>query len=128
MTAPENLRKGHYLGTVVDGKWWKRYRQDGWFARGSGEWWLEGGELHFRRFLTKRPLVLPLDRIRSVETGTWHAGQWAAGRTVIKLTWENEGRCLTAGFVLAGTEGESLTLVAALAPRRARPPSSSTGS
>lgn len=104
-------RPGHYLGTVVDGKWWKRYRKEGLFARGNGEWWLEGRSLCFRRLLTKVPIRVELDRLTTVETGTWHAGKWAAGRTVIKLTWKHEGLRLTAGFVLAGTVAGTAVLV-----------------
>jgi hypothetical protein len=28
-------RRGRYLGTEMDEKWWKRYAQEGWFARGE---------------------------------------------------------------------------------------------
>jgi hypothetical protein len=110
MAARENPSKGHYLGTVVNGKWWKRHRRDGMFARGNGEWWIEGGGLYFRRYLTREPIVIALDRVASVEIGTWHAGRWAGGRPVIKLTWEQEGRLLTAGFVFVGTLEEARVL------------------
>jgi hypothetical protein len=30
-------RRGRYSGTEMDEKWWKRYAQKGWFARGKGE-------------------------------------------------------------------------------------------
>lgn len=112
--APElraERRPGHYLGTVVDGKWWKRYRRDGLFARGNGEWWLEGRMLCFRRLLTREPLRIDLDRLTAVETGTWHAGRWAGGRTVIQMTWEQDSPRLTAGFVLANSAEETLALV-----------------
>ena len=29
-------RVGAYLGTELDETWWKRYRKDGFFARGNG--------------------------------------------------------------------------------------------
>mgnify|MGYP001567496802 CR=1 FL=1 len=34
------MKKGNYLGTEIDEKWWKRYRSPGFFARGSGEFWM----------------------------------------------------------------------------------------
>jgi hypothetical protein len=34
-------RRGHYLGTEIDEKWWRRYRKDGFLARGLGEYWIE---------------------------------------------------------------------------------------
>ena len=111
MVSERALRPGHYLGTVIDGKWWRRYRKEGLFARGTGEWWIEGGNLCFRRFLTRKPIVIALDRLSSVETGTWHAGRWGGGRTFLKLTWERDGRRLTAGFILARTEEESRVLM-----------------
>ena len=44
-------RRGHYLGTEVDGKWWSRYRKDGFFARGLGKYWIENSFLYFLRHL-----------------------------------------------------------------------------
>jgi hypothetical protein len=31
------MKQGHYFGTEIDGKWWRRYRESGYSARGSGE-------------------------------------------------------------------------------------------
>lgn len=115
--SAEARRSGHYLGTVVDGQWWKRFFKEGLFARGNGEWWFEGRTLCFRRLLTRVPIRIDLDRLAAVETGTWHAGKWAGGRTVIKLTWEHEGRPLTAGFVLTDDGSEARALVERLRPR-----------
>lgn len=115
--APSARRPGHYLGTVVDGRWWKRWRRDGLFARGNGEWWMEGRVLCFRRLWTRTPIRIELGRVVAVETGAWHAGKWAGGRTVIKLVWEDEGSRLTAGFVLAADRQEVLDLA-----KRFRPP------
>jgi hypothetical protein len=115
--SPHAKRPGHYLGTIVDGKWWKRYRRDGLFARGNGEWWLEGRTLCFRRLLTREPIRINLDAVETAESGVWHAGRRSGGRTILKLTWEQEGARLTAGFVLAESEAESLELLKKLGLR-----------
>ena len=104
-------RRGHYFGTEIDGKWWKRYRQDGLFARGTGEFWIDGEGLHFRRYLSKRPLVFRFEDIRDVRTGRWHAGQWGLGRPVIKLFWERKGLSLSSGFLLVKSEKDAELLM-----------------
>jgi hypothetical protein len=114
---PAKRRPGHYLGTVVDGKWWRRWRRDGLFARGNGEWWMEGRTLCFRRLLTREPIRLNLDNLETVETGTWHAGKWSGRRTIVKMTWEQDGARLTAGFVL-GTAAETAEFMERLGGRR----------
>jgi hypothetical protein len=117
LPEPAERRPGRYLGTIVDGRWWKRYRREGFFARGNGEWWLEGRTLCFRRALTTAPIRIDLDALVSTGSGAWHAGHWGGGRTVITLTWEREGRPLTAGFVLSDDAGEALALLAHFRPR-----------
>ena len=93
--------RGHYLGTEVDEKWYKRYRKDGFFARGNGEWWFEEDGLHFRRYLTKKALVIPFSLIKQVKLGSWHAGKWVIVKRVIKLVWEKDGQTMSSGFILA---------------------------
>ena len=100
-------RRGHYLGTEVDGVWYRRYRKDGLFARGLGEYWLDGDLLRFRRYLTRTPLSIPLRRVRAVETGAWHSGRWVAGVRAIKLVWEHDGKLLSSGFVFTRTASEA---------------------
>ena len=78
-----SARAGHYFGTEVGGKWWKRYRAPGFSARGNGAWWFEEGELRFHRASTKETTRIPLRLVTGVSFGTWHAGQWNAG--VIRL-------------------------------------------
>ena len=51
-------KKGNYLGTEVDGRWWRRYRAPTFFARGNGELWLDEDGLHFLRRMTKTPLSI----------------------------------------------------------------------
>jgi len=72
-------RRGHYLGTEIDEKWWKRYREDGFFARGFGEFWCDEGAFYFSRYLMMRPLIIPFDKILGFQIGAWHAGRWGSG-------------------------------------------------
>jgi len=99
--------RGHYLGTEIGGKWHRRYREDGFFARGLGEYWIDGDILQFRRYLTKTPLSVPLRRVQAVELGRWHAGRWVGAERAIKLIWEHEGKQLSSGFVFTRTSLEA---------------------
>jgi hypothetical protein len=107
-------RRGHYLGTEVDGVWHKRYRNDGLFARGLGEYWIEGDVLRFRRYLTRTPLGIPLRRVEAVELGKWHAGRWVGGERAIKLNWAHQGLQLCSGFVFTRTGLEAVKQAAEL--------------
>ena len=98
-------RRGHYLGTEIDGAWHRRSRKNGLFARGLGEYWIDGDALRFRRYMTRTPFTIPLRRVRAVELGAWHAGRWVVGERAIKLVWEDEGRLLSSGFVFTRTAG-----------------------
>ena len=100
-------KRGHYLGTEVDEVWYRRDRRRGYFARGNGEYWVSGGTLYFRRFLTRRPLTIPLRQVTEIKLGSWHAGRWALHPSVIKLLWEREGARLSSGFVLTRTAVEA---------------------
>lgn len=89
---------GHYFGTEIGGKWWKRYHAPGFSARGNGAWWFEDDELRFHRTLTKETTRIPLRLVTRISFGTWHAGQWNAGRPVVKVTWTLDGKELSSGF------------------------------
>lgn len=103
--APEAARRaGHYSGTVLDGRWWKRYRGGGMFARGTGEFWLDDVAFNFRRYLTKVPMAIRYEDMEGVATGTWHAGQWAGGRQILKIQWRKGLLRLTSGFVVGRRE------------------------
>lgn len=91
-------QKGHYFGTEIDEKWWKRYKKSKMFARGTGEFWYDEEAFYFLRYLTKEPISIAYKDIRELKTGKWHAGQWGAGRTVLKLVWTADGQRLSSGF------------------------------
>jgi hypothetical protein len=104
-------KRGHYLGTEVDEKWWNRYLKDGIFARGLGEYWIEKGTLFFRRYLMNAPIIISLSDVVDVKVGKWHSGRWAGGSPVIKIIWNKAGNRLCSGFVLARDDGETEELV-----------------
>ncbi len=107
-------RPGHYMGTEIDGKWWKRYRKEGFFARGSGRYWYDRQAFYFLRRLTRRPLEIPLRQVVAFETGRWQAGQWGGGRPVLKIVWIQEGLRLSSGFLLSKDSDELERIVADL--------------
>jgi len=78
---------GGYIGTEIDEKWWRRYKENGFFMRGNGEGELTENGLSFRRYLTKEPLIIPYQNITAITFGKWHAGKWLAGKPVLKLHW-----------------------------------------
>ncbi len=102
---------GHYLGTEIDGKWWKRFTRDGMSLRGKGRYWFEGNNLRFLRYLTRSPITVPMGLVKAVEVGTWHAGRWAMGIPIIKLVWLHEGQTLSSGFILGKKPSEVETIV-----------------
>ena len=104
-------RRGHYLGTEIDGKWWRRYSSDGLLARGNGEFWIDASALFFRRYLTKIPIVIPFGDVLDVNVGTWHAGRWAGGAPVVKIVWKKADNHLSSGFVFSRDARETEALV-----------------
>jgi len=104
-------RRGHYFGTEVDEKWWRRYTKDGFFARGMGEYWFDASALFFRRYLTDAPVVVPFGDVLDVKVGKWHSGRWAGGAPVVKIVWKKENDRLSSGFMLSSDARETERLV-----------------
>lgn len=98
--------KGAYLGTEINGKWWRRFRKAGFFARGNGEYWLDDTGLFFHRLLTRDPLHIPLEAMDSLKIGKWHGGRWLLGHPVLKVLWSFQGERLSSGFSIHG--GQSM--------------------
>jgi hypothetical protein len=109
-----NRHKGHYLGTEIDEKWWKRYKQDKFFARGNGEYWFDGTAFFFRRYLTKYPIQISFAAIIDVKIGKSHAGRWLLGPRVLKLIWQKDGMILSSGFIVARNQRDTETVMADL--------------
>ena len=116
MKTLDNLhqRKGHYLGTVIDEKWWKRYKKDKLFARGNGKYWYDGDSFYFLRYLTKQPIQIPLRKIIRFEIGKSHAGRWLFKQKVLKMIWQKDGLLLSSGFIVARNRQETEEVMAAL--------------
>lgn len=100
-------RKGHYSGTEINEKWWKRYRKDGMFARGTGEYWYDSDSFYFMRYLTKTPMAIRLGDVKEIKAGRWHAGQWAGGRPIMKIIWQKGSLMLSSGFIVSKSRTEA---------------------
>jgi hypothetical protein len=103
---PEN-EAGHYLGTEISGKWWRRYSQAGFLARGNGTYWFEDDQFCFLRYLTSKPLCIPYGQIERTSIGAWHAGRWNLGRPIVKIHWQHLGKSLNSGFVVGRTQSDA---------------------
>jgi len=77
-----------------------------------GRFWCESGQLHFRRFLTRTPIVIPLRAVTRVALTAWHAGRWSGTRRIIVLVWQRDGMELHSGFVLTRSRRDIPEVVA----------------
>ena len=93
-------QNGHYLGTEISNSWWRRYKEDNYFMRGTGTYWLDGENIYFLRKLTKEPIKIPYESIKKATIGRWHAGKWT-GRPIVKVHWEKDGKELSSGFAVS---------------------------
>jgi hypothetical protein len=97
---------GAYLGREMGERWWRRYRQAGFFARGSGKYWFEKDAFCFLRCLTGQPLRIPYRQIERIKTGKSHAGKWILGQPIVKVIWQAVDQVLSSGFAVPhGAEG-----------------------
>jgi hypothetical protein len=119
--------RGHYLGTEIGEKWWRRYTKDGFFARGIGQYWIEDGNFFFLRILTIHPIVLALSEVMEIKIGKWHAGRWAVGKPIVKMVWMKGSTRLSSGFILSGDWHETEKLAAELRLQGKGRPSPSIG-
>ncbi len=106
--------EGNYFGTEVDEKWWKRYSKNKMLARGNGLFWVDQQAIHFRRYLTKEPISIPLKSVIELKTGKWHAGRWGTNNKLLKVVWEKDGLRLSSGFALSKSEYEVVALMVRL--------------
>ena len=114
-------QRGHYMGTEIEERWWRRFRRDGFFARGSGDFWMDSSALHFHRKLTKRPIAIAFRDVTEVKVGKWHSGQWAGGKPVVKVLWRKGDERLSSGFVLSRDSEEAWRLAREIGERAGRP-------
>lgn len=104
-------KRGHYLGTEIGERWWRRSTKDGLFARGIGKFWIDASAMYFRRYLTGSPIVIPFGDMLEVKVGKWHSGRWAGGAPVIKVIWRKGDTRLSSGFVFSRDAREAEALV-----------------
>jgi hypothetical protein len=112
-----NRCKGHYLGTEINEKCWKRYKKDKFFARGNGEYLINDTALYFRRYLTRDPIVIPFAKFIEAKIGKSHAGPWLLGLRVLKGIWEKDGMKLSSGFIIYRNQQENEEIMADLKRR-----------
>ena len=93
--------EGKYFGTEINEKWWRRYTKNKMLARGNGLFSYNEQSLSFLRRLTKVPISIPFAAIQEFKTGRWHAGQWGAGQSIIKVIWKQGGLLLSSGFTVS---------------------------
>jgi hypothetical protein len=103
-------QKGHYLGTEINEKWYRRYTKDGLLARGNGEYWLDEQGFYFLRYLTKEPIFIPFDKIIEIKIGKWHSGRWAYGIPILKIIWQKDSQKLSSGFIVSKHKEDILEL------------------
>ena len=114
------MKQGNYFGTEISGKWWKRYREHGFFARGNGVFDLDATGISFRKKLTQEPLIVAWSEITTARLGKWHAGRWAMGHPILRVEFVRDGEELCAGFLLSRSWDEMAQLASDISERAAR--------
>jgi len=109
---------GKYFGTEIDPKWWKRYRKNKMFARGNGTFSYDKQSIFFLRLLTRTPLAIEFEKILEFKIGKWHAGQWGAGKPILKILWKKDNQLLSSGFSLSTESGEIQEVLSELCKNR----------
>lgn len=99
-------RKGLYVGTEINQKWWRRYTKDNLFARGNGSFWTDGQAFYFLRYFTKEPIMIAFKDIKELKKGRFHSGKWVWGYPILKIVWTKDGRELSSGFFISKNDQE----------------------
>jgi len=71
------------------------------FCTGTGKYWFDGSGFYFLRYLTSRPIYIPLSEIIQIQLGTKHAGRWAMGNLIVKIIWRKDNLTLSSGFLVS---------------------------
>ncbi len=103
-------RRGLYVGTEIDSKWWRRYTKEGFFARGNGEYWYDDSGFYFLRYFTKEPIFIPFNAVTQITLGTWHSGKWPLGNLILKILWKKDNLDLSSGFIVGKKRDEAIEL------------------
>jgi len=105
-------KRGQYLGTRVENKWWHRYNKGGFFTRCNGEYWIKDGSLFFQQQNKRQPICLPLDNLAEIKVCSCKG--WTSGIPIVKLIWEKDGHWLSSGFIFPGIMERDDKLLASL--------------
>lgn len=95
-----NEKNGHYLGTEINEKWWRRYSRNKMLARGKGNYWYDDNSFFFLRILTNNPISISFSDIVEFKVGKWHAGKWGNGKPILKIIWFDNTQKLSSGFII----------------------------
>ena len=106
-----NEISGKYLGTEINGKWWKRYRKNKMFTRGDGKFYADDKMIYFYRSLTNDPISIDIKDITGFSIGKWHSGKWMMDYPVLKVNWQKDGLILSSGFFLYKNESDIRSLI-----------------
>lgn len=105
-------KRGKYLGTRIEHKWWRRYKEGAFVARGNGEYWIKDGSLFFQHHTSQHPICLPLQNLAEIKVCPCRSQ--TGGVPVIKLVWEKDGHWLSSDFALSGLLDKSNNLLLSL--------------
>ena len=107
-------KRGQYLGTEIDHKWWRRYRKGGFSTRGVGEYWIKDGSLFFQHRARQNPICLPLQNIVEIVLCPCKQRFRTGNKPIVRLTWQKGDRWLSSGFALSEGIVEASGLLASL--------------
>ncbi len=97
----EHEGKGHYLGTLVDGR---KYYPPGYWVRGMGPVKLTKHALHMLRGGAGSPVLVLREGIRKVERRSRFAGRGGIGNRITVIHWEMGGGQFETGILFSGGE------------------------
>ncbi len=89
--------KCYYFGTTRGNSFWRRYKENGLFERGYGEFWLTKTCLYFRLYFTLVPIEITTRKITGLSYGYGHAGK-ISPKLVLKVHWKSDDLELVSGF------------------------------
>jgi hypothetical protein len=107
-------KRGQYLGTKIDHKWWRCYTKEGFFTRGIGEYWIKDGSLFFQHRAQQKPICLPIQNIVEIVLCPCKKRFRIGTKPVIKLVWKKGDHWLSSSFALSDGREETSGFLAGL--------------
>lgn len=80
-------------------------------ARGKGNFLYDNTSFSFLRLLTKDAISILFEDIVEFKIGKWHAGQWGAGKPILKIVWLRNNQRLSSGFMIDNDEKNVIDLI-----------------